>query len=83
MHTDVKVPPSLRMRQLLITFCFLIGCLSSFAGPTDSKDAAEAALAAADSLIDYEQQQGDVGKEALARSTIIVPGNSGPMPSVH
>ena len=88
-------------------------------------DAAEAALAAADSLIGYEQQQGDIGKEALARwqkivtlknyslteqqaveakiqmewfrkqyrwsgfvntnsgTAIIVPGNSGPMPSVH
>ena len=60
------------MRQLLITFCFLIGCLSSFAGPTGSEDAAEAALAAADSLIGYEQQQGDIGKEALARWQKIV-----------
>ena len=67
MHAGVKVPPFLRMRQLLITFSFLIGCLSSLAGPTDSMDAAEVALAAADSLIGYEQQQGDVGKEALAR----------------
>ena len=72
MHAGVKVPPFLRMRQLLITFCFLIGCLSSFAGPTGSEDAAEAALAAADSLIGYEQQQGDIGKEALARWQKIV-----------
>ena len=60
------------MRQLLITFCLLIVCLPLSASAKDSKDAAEAALVAADQQIAYEQQQGNVEKEGQARWQKIV-----------
>lgn len=60
------------MRQLLITFCLLIVCLPLPASAKDSKDAAEAALVAADQQIAYEQQQGNVEKEGQARWQKIV-----------
>lgn len=60
------------MRQLLTIFCLLIGYLPSFASAEESREAAEAALTAADQQIAHEQQQGDVEKEGLARWQKIV-----------
>ena len=55
------------MKRLLSIFCLLIGCFTLYASPTESEDAAKAALEKIDVLIHQEQRAGDIGKESKAR----------------
>ena len=55
------------MKRLLLILCLLTGCLTIYASPPQSEDAAKAALAKADELIAYEQRTGDLEKEGQAR----------------
>ena len=55
------------MRRLLTILTLLAWCLAIDAGPADSKDAVEVALAKIDAQISYEQQAGDLEKEGEAR----------------
>ena len=52
--------------------CLLIGCYTIYAGPTESEDAAKAALAKIDEQIAYEQRTGNIEKEGQARWQKIV-----------
>lgn len=60
------------MKRRLLILCLLIGSLTICASPTESEDAAKAAIAKADELIAYEQRTGDVEKEGQARWQKIV-----------
>lgn len=55
------------MKRLLSIFCLLIGCFTLYAGPTESEDAAKAALARIDVQISQQQLSGDVEREGNAR----------------
>ena len=55
------------MKRLLSILYLLIGCYTIYASPTESEDAAKAALAKIDEQIAYEQRTGDVEKEGDAR----------------
>ena len=55
------------MKRLLSIFCLLIGCFTLYAGPTESEDAAKAALARIDVQISQQQLRGDVEREGNAR----------------
>ena len=60
------------MKRLLSILCLLIGCYTIYAGPTESEDAAKAALAKIDEQIAYEQRTGNIEKEGQARWQKIV-----------
>lgn len=55
------------MKRLLSILYLLIGCYTIYASPTESEDAAKAALAKIDEQIAYEQRTGDLEKEGDAR----------------
>lgn len=55
------------MKRLLSIFCLLIGCLTLYADPKESEDAAMAALARIDVQIAQQQLRGDVEREGNAR----------------
>ena len=55
------------MKRLLSIFGLLIGCFSLYAGPTESEDAAKAALARIEVQIAQQQLRGDVERESDAR----------------
>ena len=55
------------MKRLLSIFCLLIGCFTLYASPTESEDAAKAALAQVNAQIIYEQRGGNIEKEGEAR----------------
>ena len=61
-----------KMKRLISIFFLLIGCFTTYASPTESKDAAKAALAKIDELIAYEQRTGNLEKESEARWQKIV-----------
>ena len=55
------------MKRRLSIFCLLIGCLTLYADPKESEDAAMAALARIDVQIAQQQLRGDVEREGNAR----------------
>ena len=55
------------MKRLLSIFGLLIGCLTLYAGPEKSEDAAKAALARIDVQISQQQLRGDAIREGNAR----------------
>lgn len=55
------------MKRLLSIFGLLIGCFTLYAGPTESEDAAKAALARIEVQISQQQLRGDVERESDAR----------------
>ena len=67
MHSREKEPNIREMKRLLPIFCLLIGCIALYAGPTESGDAAMAALARIDVQISQQQLRGDVEREGNAR----------------
>lgn len=66
------------MKRLLSIFCLLIGCFTLYAGPTESEDAAKAALARIDVQISQQQLRGDAEREGNARwqKMLILKNNS-------